>query len=278
MARTLAEMQEALQNDVLHRQATTLDSLSVPEGTSAESRLAVYQNAYEIRLVTILGEDYDTLWTYLGDDTFFDLAKAYLRACPSTFRNARWVGHGLPDYLAGHPLAAQVPALPDLARIERAIRDAFDAPDAPVAAPQDLATIADHVEEAVFTLHPGLTLIPTRTNAYDIFCALRAEDTPPPPATQADVRWIVAWRRDLKSHHMELTAEEGALLDLTARGHTFAHLCEAAALLGEPDTTAARMAGYLRRWLENGMISAMGRESPPAATREAKPSPGDPAG
>lgn len=277
MPRTLAELQTALQNDVLQRQGTSLDSLSVPEGTSAESRLAVYQNAYEIRLVNILCEDYDTLWTFMGDDTFLDLAKSYLRACPSTYRNARWVGHGLPGYLADHPLAAQVPALPDLARIERAIRDAFDAPDVPVAAPEDLATIAEHAEEATFTFHPGLTLIPTRTNAYDIFLALRADDTPPPPATQDDVRWIVAWRRDLKSRHMELTAEEGTLLDLAAKGSTFAHLCEVAAMMGDPDTTAARMAGHLRRWLENGMISAMGRESPAPDSGEQGPTPAHPA-
>lgn len=278
MPRTLAELQAALQNDVLHRQSTTRDSLSVPQGTSAESRLAVYQNAYEIRLVNILGEDYDTLWTFVGDATFHELATGYLRDNPSTSRNARWVGHEFPSYLARHPIGAQVAVLPELARIERAIRDAFDAPDAPVAAPEDLATIADHVETAVFTLHPGLTLIPTQTNAYDIFLALRAGQTPPPPAEQDSVRWIVAWRRDLRSHHMELTPEEGTLLDLAARGSTFAHLCEVASMMGEPDTTAARMGGTLRRWLENGMLSAMWPETPAQESGKSTPAPTDPAG
>ncbi|WP_422033027.1 putative DNA-binding domain-containing protein [Roseovarius sp.] len=259
MARTLAELQDALQNDVLNRQSTSLDSLSVPEGTTAESRLAVYQNAYETRLLNILSEDYDTLWSFMGDTAFRDLAQSYLRAHPSTSRNARWVGHALPDYLAAQPIAAQIPALPEIARLERAIRDAFDAPDAPVATPEDLATIADHPEQTVFTLHPSLTLLPMRTNAYDIFRALRAGTTPPPPASGQDLRWIVAWRRDLNSHHAELTDGEGPLLDLARQGHSFAHLCEAAAMLGAPDTTAARMAAHLRGWLENGMISAMGR-------------------
>ncbi|MEQ8896196.1 MAG: DNA-binding domain-containing protein [Roseovarius sp.] len=271
MARTLAELQAALQNDVLNRQSASLSSLSVPIGTSAASRLAVYQNAYEIRLVNILCEDYDTLWTFLGDDTFLNLAKSYLRACPSRSPNARWVGHGFPDHLDDQPIAAQHPALPDLARLDRAIRDAFDAPDAPVATPDDLATIADHPEATVFTLHPGLTLLPQRTNAYDIFRALRAEQTPPKPTIQDDLRWIVAWRRGLTSHHTELTPEEGTLLDLTAKGANFARLCEVAAMTGDPETTAARMAGTLRQWLENGMISAMGRESPPVAGPKSKP-------
>ena len=56
-----------------------------------------------------------------------------------------------------------------------------------------------------------------------------------------------------------MTGGEGPLLDLARQGHNFARLCEAAAMLDEPDTTAARMAAHLRGWLENGMISAMGR-------------------
>ena len=65
------------------------------EGNSAEfrdARLAIYRDAYRLRLIEVLGNDYDVLHAYLGDELFDALAGEYVAAHPSTFRNVRWFG------------------------------------------------------------------------------------------------------------------------------------------------------------------------------------------
>lgn len=256
MARNLADLQAALQKDILEGKTETLPRLSVPKGSSPEKRLFVYQNAYIMRLVEILSEDFDTTWTFLGDEMFYDLAQRFVRECPSNTPNARWFSHRFPEFLETQEINAQVPAIAEIARIERALSDAFDAKDARVFERSDLEKAAQSgIEDAVLSFHPSMTLIRLNTNAYDIFKALRSEAAPPAPANMDAPRWCLVWRRDLTCRHMEVEAEQGALLDLAQAGHGFTKLCEFSATLGNPDTAAIRMAQYLGSWIENEMVT-----------------------
>ena len=110
----LAALQARMQQDILHRDGSALDAIAVPPGHRAEDRLFVYQNAYVARLVEIMGKDYDTTWTYLGDQLFYDLARQFIAAHPSKTPNARWFSHGFPDFLAGLDLATQNPAVAEI--------------------------------------------------------------------------------------------------------------------------------------------------------------------
>lgn len=256
MASALADLQAALQRDIVGQTHQTLDRLSVPKGASPESRLYVYQHAYVARLVEILCEDYDTTWTFLGDEMFYDLAKGFVTKYPSNTPNARWFSHRFPQFLAEEQIGQDAPALVEIARMERALADAFDAADDPIFTRENLAEVAaTGIENASLTLHPSVTLIRCETNSYDIFKALRGEETPPPMANAVEPRWALIWRRDMTCRHMELDAEQGALLDLALQGHNFVRLCEFAVSLGDPDTAAVRMAGYLGQWIENHMVT-----------------------
>jgi len=258
MAKNLAELQAALQIDIMHGQGHTLPRLSVPKNASAKERLLVYQNAYVIRLGQILCEDYDTTWTFLGDDQFNALARAYIHAHPSDTPNARFFTDKFPEFLETQPIGAEHPAVPGIARLERALRDAFDAGDDPVIGPEDLATVgAENFDKAVFHLHPSVTLMRLGSNGYDVLCALRDEADPPAPERRDPGQWIAVWRRELTCRHVALEQEEGTLLDLAHQGHSFAQLCEASALFGDPDNTALRMAGFLQQWIANHMLSAI---------------------
>ena len=65
----------------------------------AEHRLAVYYNAYRIRLIDCLAVDYPALAKLVGRDAFEDLALAYLQRFPSTHPSVRWFGRHLPVFL-----------------------------------------------------------------------------------------------------------------------------------------------------------------------------------
>ena len=255
---TLAELQAALQDDILTGQTRTLPRLKVPEAASPAARLHVYQHAYAARLVEILAEDYDTTWTFLGDQAFHDLARAYIRDCPSQTPNARWFGARFPDFLATRPALADIPAIADIARLERALADAFDAADAPVAGLSDLAALGvENIERATFALHPSVTLLGLGTNAHAIFSALRGDTAPPAPEALDDRQWIVIWRHDLMCRHLALGSEAGTLLDHARQGYDFARLAEVSMLMGDPDTAATRLAGHLQHWIGLGLITAI---------------------
>ncbi len=258
MASKLAEMQTCLQNDILNGECHSLSRLSVPEGASPENRLHVYQHAYVARLVEIVSEDYDTTWTFLGDQKFYDLAVAYVRECPSINPNARWFSHSFPEFLEQQPIAADVPVIAEIARIERALGDAFDAADDPTLSVEDLAGIgAENIERTIFGLHPSVTLVALKWNAYDIFNALSDGEHPPEPEKLDEICRIAVWRRDLTCRHMKLDVEEGALLDHVRQGFSFDKLCSISAFMGDPENSATRMAGYLQRWIEFQLLSSV---------------------
>ncbi len=102
------------------------------EGDTAEfrnTRLGIYRRAYRLRLIEVLGTDYEVLRAYLGDELFDKLAGDYIAAHPSTFRNVRWFGGKLAEFLRSTPRYAGHPELADLAQFEWSLGQAFDAPD-----------------------------------------------------------------------------------------------------------------------------------------------------
>jgi len=123
------------------RVASDLRATVESRGTlDADGRIDVYAQMYWMRIADVLREDFPRLATLVGDDRFHVLARAYLAATPSQHPSLRHVGDGFADHLASHA-PAELPAfLPDLARLERARLDVFDAPDAPDAG---VLTIAD---------------------------------------------------------------------------------------------------------------------------------------
>jgi hypothetical protein len=125
---TLAALQERFQKAVLLDDPTP--GLFAAEGAALESGLAVYLQAYRARLTAALRDNYPVLQRALGDEAFDLLARAYLDEHPSHFRSIRWFGDSLAEFLAAAPEHLPHPALVDLARMDWAMRTAFDAADA----------------------------------------------------------------------------------------------------------------------------------------------------
>lgn len=253
---SLSEIQARLQAAILSGDDSILETILDNSRTSRGVLFGVYRNAYVGRLTEILQNEYPALHRYCGDDEFQALARSYIAACPSRTQNARWFGLRLPNFLESSASHAQHPELAELALIEMSLSNAFDAPDAPVLALGDLSRIApERWGDLVFEAHPSVAALALRTNAFSIW--RESSDKGSAPAVGSDTPiHVVAWREGTTARIREMSGEEVMMWIEASRGAAFAVLCEMVATYDDPETAAARAAGYLQSWLASGMLSS----------------------
>jgi hypothetical protein len=227
------------------------------ERLGAVERLDVYANMYFYRLLDCLKEDYPALAVVLGKGRFHDLITDYLLAHPSDHPSVRFVGRHLPAFVASHGVLAERADLADLARLEWAHLDAFDAPDAaPIAAdrlsalpPSAWAELRLRVTPSLRVLELGFAVLAVR-DAVD-----RGAE---PPAASEQPGAVRVWRRDHRVRHREMDAAEARALSLVASGGRFAEVCEGVAAATGPDDAAAANAALVARWIGDGLIVGLG--------------------
>jgi hypothetical protein len=221
--------------------------------------LRIYQQAYSARLVAALRDNFGVLPKVLGDDGFDTLALAYIHAYPSTRPSIRWFGDRLPEFMLAHDELVPHPALIDLARMEWALRTAFDAADAPPLSVAALAAVPPADWPAlVFTPLPGVQLLPMSWNIAPVWRALQGDDAPELPEPEPLAHRLLVWRAGLETRWRALDLPAARLLEGALRGETFADLCVLAAEAAGEEAAALHAASTLRGWLDDGLFSAAG--------------------
>lgn len=219
--------------------------------------LHIYRHAYRTRLTDALRDNYPVLHQVLGDEEFDRLAAAFITARPSRQPSIRWFGAELAGFLGADPARLPHPALIDLVRMEWALGTAFDGPDAPVLQAGDLTQVAAADWPALrFQPHPTLALIHLDWAVEPLWSAVSADpegETRPPEALPHQ---LLIWRRDHQTHWRSVSEEEAELLAACCAGKPFAELCDIG-LTRHGDQAAASVAGFLRVWVESGMLSAL---------------------
>ncbi|MET3134778.1 hypothetical protein AAKU55_005080 [Oxalobacteraceae bacterium GrIS 1.11] len=252
----LRQLQSDFQDYVLGRagaQPAIAAAVRGQSGLPADARLAIYYNAYRCRMREALSEAFDKTWSYVGDEMFAELAQDYLDAQPSHYRNLRWFGAGFADHAA--QALPDYPFIAELARFEWALGLAFDAVDAAAVGLADLAQVAPEAwGELVFGLHPSVQLVSMDWNTVALWKALGEQQAPPEAAAAPQAQCWLVWRSELQPHFRSLDALEAQALEALGRGASFGGVCEAAAAADGADLTP-RLAGYLRTWLAQGVLT-----------------------
>lgn len=255
---SLLTLQRKFQADVLAGRRLHAAEIAGREEPDAEARLTIYANAYRLRLVAALKADYPKLCTLLGDETFHALACAYLERYPSQHPNIRWVGRRLPGFLREQEPFRSEPVLAELAAFERAMRDAFDAEDAPVLSGEALAAIPPQSWASMRpVLHPSVHRLDLGWNTAVVWQALdRGEPHARPQALERRIPWLV-WRNGFTPLFRSLAPGEAGALDAVRGGADVQTLCERASGWSTPEQVPAQVAGWLAAWLIDGMITAI---------------------
>jgi len=222
---------------------------------SAPRRLAIYYDAYRLRLLEALDSNYPVLHAWMGDDEFEQLGLAYLEAHPSTHFSIRYFGHRLTEYLASADEYRGRSYLGEMAALEWAMSEAFDAPDSPVAGLDTMASIPPEAwPEMHMTLHVSVHRLDLRWNIPAIWTTIKEEQTPAEPlAREWPEPWLV-WRQDLRIFFRPLSVDEAWAIDAVRQGATFASICEGLVEWIDAQNVALHSAGLLKRWISDGMI------------------------
>lgn len=137
----LHDLQDDFRAFLLRGDGQMLQRVSGTAKVGAPIRLAIYYDAYRLRLLEALDSNYPVLHAWIGDEEFDKLGLAYLEAHPSTHFSIRYFGHRLAEYLATAEEYRDKPYLQEMTSLEWAMSETFDAVDSPLVRLDDMATI-----------------------------------------------------------------------------------------------------------------------------------------
>ncbi len=264
--RGLRDLQQAFQAQVLHGDDALLAQIA-PARPSAAARLAVYENAYRLRLLEALRTDFPALHTLAGDALFERLGRAYIDAHPSTHFSIRWFGRRLGDFLAASAPWRETPVLAEMAVLEWALTLAFDAADDPVISEADVAALSAEAWPGMrLRFHPSVQRHDFRWNVPELWTAVDQQRPPEPPQTNPQPRAWVIWRRELQNYFRALDNTEAWALDRLRRGADFATLCDGLCERVEPEQVSLRAAGYLKGWVRAGLVAGFAADADQRST------------
>jgi len=233
---------------------------------SAAERLEIYANAYFYRILDCLKLDLPALAACLGDDGFHDLITAYLFRHPPRHPSLRHAGDRLAVFLAGEaaePFVRRCPWARDLALLEWALVDAFDAADAPILSRETLARVApDDWSSLCFVFHPSLQALDMDW-PVDPVRERWGRDGQVPTRLEPAPGSVCVWRRDERVFHRPLQRLEAEALDLARRGASFAELCEQISRQVGDEAAPERAAALLNGWQGDGWLSGLTQSDQP---------------
>lgn len=114
---------------LLDPEAPVPPGLVGPDGLYAPRRFAVYRNNVALSLTRALEAAFPTVRKLVGEAFYAALAGEFLRAHPPSSRMLMLYGAEMPGFLARFPPVAYLGYLPDVARLDQAMRESYHAAD-----------------------------------------------------------------------------------------------------------------------------------------------------
>lgn len=249
----LQNLQSAFQEALLQDQPMAATLLSA----RGVAQFGVYRNAYRARLRGALRDNFEVLPLVMGDEEFDALANAYIDSHPSRHYSLRWFGNQLCAFMEANEALVGHPALLDLAQMEWALRNAFDAAPSALLTAAELSNVpATDWADLRLTLHPSVQLLELHWAVGPIWHALKSGQNELSPPEALDHHLLV-WRQGMNTRWKSLTQAETDFVKYLVQQCTFGQICELLGQhLGEAPAAATSVA-LLSELLNIGAISAL---------------------
>lgn len=157
-------------------------------GRPAGRRYFVYRNNVAVALREALETGFPAVRALLGPQRFAHVAGLYLRQAPPETPVMMRYGAGFAAFLAGVPQLRGLGYLPDVARLEYALRDSYHAADSAALPLGEIEALSGAALMAArVTLAPSLRLLPSVWPQLSIRARALDDAAPAPPAVAEDV-------------------------------------------------------------------------------------------
>ena len=240
--------------------SSRLGEVVLPSKTlTPTDRVAIYHGMYPLRMVEALASDYPALQHFLGDDAFRELVRGYVQVHPSRHYSLNRLGDRFPDYVeTAREMPRRRDFCHDLARLELAIAEVFDAPAVPALQPEAVAAVPPETwETARLRTVDAFRLLAFRypVNAY--LQSVR-DDNHDHPKPRLKHTWVAVYRRDYSVYRLELTLPAHDLLaDLVSGTPLGEAVAKATRTRARRRPSAAELFRWFRDWVAGGMFRAL---------------------
>lgn len=232
------------------RRARIESEVSPSSTLSGPERLALYADLVRTRLVRCLRQDFPATERALGARRFEALAGAFVERHPPRHYSLNQLGAGFARFLVRRRAPRSVS---DLAELERAVQDVFDAPrEEPLSDAELLALPQKSWGRLKLRPVAAARLIPSD---FDVDRYLQAVlERRPLPRRQRRKGVTLVWRRGFAVYRRELPTDEAQLLAAMFAGQPLGR-----ALATLPARARPKLAGWCRSWASEGLFRSLGR-------------------
>ncbi|MCC8429745.1 putative DNA-binding domain-containing protein [Reyranella aquatilis] len=203
--RALADIQRTFTHALLQPVLRVPDAVGERAGTSRERRFRVYRNNVKASLVAALTARFPVVRRLVGDEFFEAMALVFIGQHPPLSPVLAEYGAGFARFLEGFEPAADLPYLPDVARLEWARHAAYHAADAAPIGIDRLAALApEDLHDARLVLHPAAALVDSPWPIVSIWTTNSVDEEVRPigPDHGAETALVTRPRHDVLIHRL----------------------------------------------------------------------------
>lgn len=180
-------MQSSFVAALLNPEAAVPSGLVDPEGRPSPKRFSVYRNNVAVSLIRVLEAGFPAVRTLVGDAFFAAMAGEFVRNFPPKTRLMMLYGTEFAEFLQGFSPVAHLGYLPDVARLEQAMRESYHSANSVAVDFSKVAGLSEDVFLACrLTFAPSARLIRSDWPVHAIWAA-NLHGGPKPQACAQDV-------------------------------------------------------------------------------------------
>jgi hypothetical protein len=216
-----SEFHTALRDAAFPIPAGLLDKAKAPAG----KRFNVYRNNVTVSLMEALSDGFPATARLVGEDNFTQIARQFVATHAPRSPLMFLYGDAFPAFLAGIEPLAHLAWLPDVARLEWALRVAYHAADAAPINPETLQSLTPEAFMAArFGFAPAVGLLQSQFPVTQI--RAYAMDQGPQPTGGAET--VLITRPDFDPTATPLSEPQAALMAALLDGHVLGEALERA--------------------------------------------------
>jgi hypothetical protein len=235
-----------------------LSDVVLPSATlQPADRVGIYHDMYLARMEEALETDYPGLAHFLGPRRWRRLVRDYVEAHPSRSYTLNVLGGRLAEYLSSASGISHAGFCRDLARLEWAITEAFDASETDVLTEERLAEVEpDAWEGARLVPTAAFRLLALDHNVSAYLDSLRDEEHDH-PLPRRRPEWVAVCRREYSVYRVPLTRPGHRLLAALAEGRTVGEAVEECLRRSRPRPTGEQVFAWFRDWARAALFQAV---------------------